>query len=67
LFVTAGVGGPTIVTDQTLASSGLASHGLLFHGQDNRLVSFAPKYLHGKKLVWLGVTLLILALMSLSS
>jgi hypothetical protein len=41
-----GVGGPTLVTDQTL-SSGLASKGWLCHPKKNRLAIFDAKFLHG--------------------
>lgn len=41
------IGGPTVVTDQTLHSDGLATHGFMFHPKENRLVSFDAKYLHG--------------------
>jgi hypothetical protein len=35
------------VTDQTLQSEGLATHGFMFHPKENRLVAFDSKYLHG--------------------
>jgi hypothetical protein len=47
LFLTAEVGGPTLITDQLLESTDLASQGWLFEGKENRLVMFNAKYLHG--------------------
>jgi len=47
LFLSADVGGPTIVTDQLLSDDQLANQGWLFYGQENRLVMFDAKYLHG--------------------
>jgi hypothetical protein len=37
-----------VVTDQTLQSDGLATHGFMFHPKENRLVAFDAKYLHGQ-------------------
>lgn len=42
-----GVGGPTLVTTQTLGSRRLASTGWLVHPMRNRLVAFAGDVLHG--------------------
>lgn len=41
-----GVGGPTLVTDQTL-TGGLATKGWLCHPKKNRLAIFDAKFLHG--------------------
>jgi hypothetical protein len=41
------VGGPTVVTDQTLQSDGLAREGFSFLPRLNRVVAFDSKYLHG--------------------
>lgn len=42
------VGGPTVVTDQTLQSDGLARVGFSFLPRLNRVVAFDSRYLHGK-------------------
>ena len=46
VFLDGDVGGPTLITDQTLRG-GLASQGWLMHPRSNRLVAFDAKYLHG--------------------
>mmetsp|Transcript_23029 Transcript_23029/g.33697 ORF Transcript_23029/g.33697 Transcript_23029/m.33697 type:complete len:440 (-) Transcript_23029:522-1841(-) len=43
------VGGPTVVTNQTLQSEGLATEGFMFLPRENRLVSFDAKHLHGSR------------------
>ena len=43
----AGLGGPTLVTDQTLASDTLATRGWLLHPAYNRLAAFDGRLLHG--------------------
>ncbi|KAK3238681.1 hypothetical protein CYMTET_51323 [Cymbomonas tetramitiformis] len=43
----AGLGGPTLVTDQTLASTRLAEKGWLCHPRYNRVCMFDGKLLHG--------------------
>lgn len=48
LYVTGrGVGGPTLVTDQTLEGKSLATRGYLSHPEKNRLVVFKGSLLHG--------------------
>lgn len=44
------IGGPTIITDQTLQSENLASEGFTFLPRQNRMIAFDARYLHGKKL-----------------
>ena len=41
------IGGPTIVTNQTLQSEYLASEGFMFLPKENRMVAFDARYLHG--------------------
>ncbi len=41
------IGGPTIVTDQTLQSAGLATEGFSFLPKYNRVIAFDSRYLHG--------------------
>lgn len=41
------VGGPTVVTNQTLQSEGLATEGFMFLPRENRMVTFDARYLHG--------------------
>ena len=41
------VGGPTLVTNQTLGSRGLAQHGWLVHPVRNRMCIFDGRVLHG--------------------
>ncbi|KAG8463536.1 hypothetical protein KFE25_003809 [Diacronema lutheri] len=45
LFLSA-AGGPTLVTQQTLASNALAPHGWLAYPRENRLVAFDGRLLH---------------------
>ena len=48
LYLTpAGLGGPTLVTDQTLKKEALASRGWLVHPAENRLAGFDGSLLHG--------------------
>lgn len=48
LYLTpAGLGGPTLVTDQTLKKEQLATQGWLVHPQVNRLAGFDGALLHG--------------------
>jgi hypothetical protein len=48
LYLTpAGLGGPTLITDQTVASSQLAACGWLAHPRENRLAGFDGRLLHG--------------------
>jgi len=47
IYLSEGVGGPTVVTNQTLASTSLASYGFLMHPQENRLAVFDATFLHG--------------------
>ena len=48
LYLTpAGLGGPTLVTDQTLKKEQLATRGWLVHPQVNRLAGFDGQLLHG--------------------
>ena len=48
LYLTpAGLGGPTLVTDQTLKKEQLATRGWLVHPQVNRLAGFDGALLHG--------------------
>jgi hypothetical protein len=42
------IGGPTIVTDQTLQSEHLASEGFMFLPRQNRMIAFDARYLHGE-------------------
>jgi hypothetical protein len=42
------VGGPTVITNQTLQSEGLATEGFMFLPKENRMVAFDSKYLHGE-------------------
>lgn len=42
------IGGPTVVTNQTLQDEYLASEGFMFLPKENRMVSFDARYLHGK-------------------
>jgi len=43
----AGVGGPTLVTDQTMEDARLARHGWLCEPRENRLLLFDGRLLHG--------------------
>ena len=45
--MTGGLGGPTLVTDQTLKKEQLASRGWLVHPRENRLAGFDGTLLHG--------------------
>lgn len=45
-YVNGDVGGPTVVTDQTLAGP-LATSGWIVPPEDNRLLAFDATYLHG--------------------
>ena len=47
VFVTGGVGGPTLVTDQTSASKRLARRGWLVEPVGGRVAVFDGRYLHG--------------------
>ena len=49
LYITEGdaIGGPTLMTDQTLASGTLAEKGWLCHPKHGRLCLFDAKHLHG--------------------
>lgn len=47
VYLSEGVGGPTVVTNQTLSSQGLASYGFLLHPKENRLACFDATFLHG--------------------
>jgi len=47
LYVTADTGGPSLVTNQTLANTNLATKGWLCHPAKQRLVAFDGKVLHG--------------------
>ncbi|GAB5037613.1 Hypothetical protein NocV09_09200010 [Nannochloropsis oceanica] len=42
-----GLGGPTLVTDQTLTGGRLATQGWLCHGKVNRVCLFEGRHLHG--------------------
>ena len=42
------IGGPTVVTNQTLQSEGLATEGFMFLPKENRMIAFDAKYLHGE-------------------
>lgn len=42
------IGGPTVVTNQTLQSEGLATEGIMFLPKENRMIVFDAKYLHGR-------------------
>lgn len=47
VFVTGGVGGPTLVTDQTSASKRLARRGWLVEPVGGRVAVFDGRYIHG--------------------
>ena len=47
LYVTAGCGGPSLVTNQKLIDNHLATKGWMCHPQNERLVAFDGRYLHG--------------------
>ena len=42
-----GIGGPTLVTDQALASGSLARRGWFVHPNEGRLAAYDGKYFHG--------------------
>ena len=46
LYLSGGIGGPTMVTDQTLGG-GLAKEGWLVYPEENRLLMYPGHYLHG--------------------
>lgn len=47
IYVTAGSGGPSLVTNQRLGDDRLATHGWLSHPKEKRLVAFDGRVLHG--------------------
>jgi methyl-CpG-binding domain protein 4 len=47
LYITAGCGGPSLVTNQKLGDEHLASKGWLSYPEDKRLIAFDGRYLHG--------------------
>jgi len=47
LYLTSGIGGPTIVTDQAIGSARLAQRGWATLPHTNRLLMFNGKFLHG--------------------
>lgn len=47
VYITAGSGGPSLITNQRLGDDKLATHGWLCHPKEKRLVAFDGKVLHG--------------------
>lgn len=47
LYITAGCGGPSLVTNQKLNDHQLATRGWMCHPENERLVAFDGQYLHG--------------------
>lgn len=47
LYITAGSGGPSLVTSQAFGDCHLAEKGWLCHPKEKRLVAFDGRYLHG--------------------
>lgn len=47
VYVTAGSGGPSLITSQAFGDCHLAQKGWLCHPKEKRLVAFDGKYLHG--------------------
>lgn len=47
VYLTCAVGGPTLITNQTLKSDRLADQGWLIHPRENRLAMFDGNVLHG--------------------
>ena len=47
LYITEGAGGPSLVTNQKLTDSRVATQGWLAHPRSQRLVVFDGRYLHG--------------------